>query len=176
MMYLHCDGEMIVRGGFYDLYYKAGEPNKRKQLLHRSRQLKMDSENVLESIKLDEMLFKKLKSQGVKTIQEGIRAGLVHPTVVLFDPFEDHLEYWRIRRRVTFFLAKCFDCIVKRKFNMYILFKEALMADWPEMLDLSPNDQTAVKTGERMMIYYNLLRETEKAYATLDFRLMKLIF
>jgi hypothetical protein len=176
MLYLHCDGDMVAKGGFFDLYYKAGETNKRKQLLHVGRQLKMDSENVLESIKLDEILFKKLKSQGVKTIQEGIHSGLVHPTVVLFDQFEDHLAYWRIRRRVTFFLAKCFECLVKRNFNLYILFKEALMADWPEMLDLSPTDQTAVKTGERMMIYYNLLRKTESSYATLDFRLMKLIF
>ena len=124
----------------------------------------MDSENVLESIKLDESVFEKLKSQGVKTMHEAIHSGLVHTTTALFDDFEERLAYWRLRRRVTFFLSKCFECIVQRKSKLYFLFKEALMTDWPEMLDLSPTDQLALKTAERMQIYHKLLCANEKAY------------
>ncbi len=161
MLYLHCEGGMIVQGGFYDLYYKVGERHQTKQLLHTIRQLKMDSENVLESIKLDEVVIEKLKTKGVKTIQEAVHSGHVHKTTVLFDDFELHLEYWRLRRRVTFFLAKCFECMVQCKFKLYTLYKKSLMEDWPEMLELSPNDQVAVKTAERMKLYYDLLCENE---------------
>jgi hypothetical protein len=126
------------------------------------RQLKMDSENVQQCIKLDEIVFEKLKTRGVKTIYEAVHSGAyVNAATGLFNDFEEHLAYWRLRRRVTFLLAKCFECLANYHIGMYLRFKEKLMTDWPEMLDISPTDQMALKTAERMQIYYKILCANE---------------
>ena len=95
-------------------------------------------------------------------MNEAVHSGAyVNTKICLFNNYEEHLAYWRLRRRVTFLLAKCFECLVHYNIGMYLRFKEKLMTDWPEMLDLSPTDQVALKTAERMQIYYKILCANE---------------
>ena len=164
MFFLHCKCDMLLQGGIYLHYHNGDAPFTKKQLCKAVHVLKTDAENVQEALQLDRAVFEKLKIKGIKTIKEAVLSGSYGNAPYSFDAFEDHLAYWGLRRRVPFLLARRLENMVKRDYTMYFLFKEKLMTDWPDMLDLSPNDQVTLQTAEQMKEYYKLLCVNEAYY------------
>ncbi len=156
MHYFHCTRGMMI----LPRYDKVWEQPSLKQMRQTAHKFKIDSEILQEAVQLDQIVFEKLKTKGHNTIQEAVLSGSygkITTSIHSFNCFEDHLMYYGLRRRVSFMLSKCLQCMITRSETMYYLYKEKLMTDWLEMLDLSPNDQVRIKTGEQMKDYYKML-------------------